>query len=174
MTQVTVEGLPKILAKLEKLAKWNENDHNALVEINQRVGNVFAMSAKANVKDFTGDIKVYEKTGRGSGRNPGNQAGKVRMVVKKGQLRRSIGVWQPRKNDTRVLAGPMTNTMGRRKTRKNADGWFSHIVETGHFFGKQTTTSTVGAFGRSKKATEARMRNLHLRLLQNRFGKYMK
>ena len=94
MTRVEVQGLSKVMAKLEKLAKWSEKDHNALVDINTRVGDVYAGSLRANIKDFGKDIKVYEKN-QGPGRNPGNAPGKVRMIVKSGQLRRSVDTWLP-------------------------------------------------------------------------------
>jgi hypothetical protein len=172
MTRVEVQGLSKVMAKLEKLAKWSEKDHNALVDINTRVGDVYAGSLRANIKDFGKDIKVYEKN-QGPGRNPGNAPGKVRMTVKSGQLRRSVDTWLPNRNETRVLAGPKTNTMGRRKTRKNADGWFANIVEDGMFFGRKSNTKNTGVHKRSKMATQGRMEKLHVRLLRNRFERYM-
>lgn len=171
-TRVEINGINEVLKKLEKLAKWSEKDHNALVDINTRVADVYAGSLRANIKDFGKDIKVYKKN-QGPGRNPGNASGKVRIIVKSGQLRRSIDTWLPNRNKTRVLAGPKTNTMGRRKTRKNADGWFAHIVEGGDSFGIKKNTPNTGVFKRSKMATQGRMEKLHVRLLRNRFERYM-
>ena len=111
--------------------------------------------------------------GGGPGRKKGH-SGKVRIVVKRGQLRRSIGIFQPEKNSTKVIAGPLTNTIGRRKTRKYSDGWFAHIVEGGDSFGVKKTTPNTGVFDRSKRATQSRMEALRNRLLKREYEKYMR
>jgi len=161
MQTVTVKGLDEALKKLEKLALWSEKDFANLVTINERVGEVYNNSLKANIKDFDRDIFVQRKSG-------------TDILVKRGQLRRSIGVFQPQKDRIKVLAGPKTNTIGKRKTRKYADGWFAHIVEGGDSFGKKKRTQNTGVFERSQKATQQRMVQLQTRLLRKEYERFMK
>jgi hypothetical protein len=173
MQTVTVKGLDQALKKLEKLALWSEKDFANLVNINERVGEVYNNSLKGSIKDFDRDINVYEKTGGGPGPKTG-QKGTVRLKVKRGQLRRSVGIWQPDKDRIKVLAGPRTNTIARRKTRKYSDGWFAHIVEAGDSFGKKKRTPNTGVFERSQKATQQRMVQLQTRLLRKEYERFMK
>jgi len=161
MQTVTVKGLDEALKKLEKLALWSEKDFANLVTINERVGEVYNNSLKANIKDFDRDIFVQRKSG-------------TDILVKRGQLRRSIGVFQPQKDRIKVLAGPKTNTIGKRKTRKYADGWFAHIVEGGDSFGIKKRTQNTGVFERSQKATQQRMVQLQTRLLRKEYERFMK
>lgn len=161
MQTVTVKGLDQALKKLERLAQWSEKDFANLVTINERVGEVYNNSLKANIKDFHRDILVQRTNG-------------TDILVKRGQLRRSIGVFQPQKDRIKVLAGPKTNTIGKRKTRKYADGWFAHIVEGGDSFGIKKRTQNTGVFERSQKATQQRMVQLQTRLLRKEYERYMK
>ena len=161
MATVKVDGMDKVLKKLDRLARWSEKDFNNLLAINKRVGEVYTASAQANVKDFARDILVQRKNGSD-------------ILVKRGQLRRSIGIWQPEKRSAKVIAGPRTNTIGRRKTRKNADGWFAHIVEGGDSFGKKKTTPNTGVFDRSKRATQSRQKALLVRLLKAEYKRFMR
>lgn len=161
MSQITIDGLDKVMRKLDKLAQWSEKDYANLLAINERVADVYVKSAKSNVKDFDRDILVQRR-------------GSSEILVKRGQLRRSLGIWQPERRSARVMAGPRTNTLGRRKTRKNADGWFAHIVEGGDSFGIKKTTPNTGVFDRSKRATESRQRALLVRLLRAEYNKFMR
>lgn len=161
MQTVTVKGLDEALKKLERLAQWSEKDFANLVTINERVGEVYNASLKANIKDFDRDILVQRTNG-------------TDILVKRGQLRRSIGVFQPQKDRIKVLAGPKTNTIGKRKTRKYADGWFAHIVEGGDSFGIKKRTQNTGVFERSQKATQQRMKKLQTQLLRKEYERFMK
>lgn len=161
MAKVEIDGLNQVLRKLDRLANWSEKDYANLLAINERVANVYVKSASANVKDFDRDILVQRKDSSD-------------ILVKRGQLRRSIGIWQPEKRNARVMAGPRTNTLGRRKTRKDADGWFAHIVEGGDSFGIKKTTPNTDVFDRSKRATESRQRALLVRLLRAEYEKFMR
>tara|TARA_Y100000015_G_scaffold30353_1_gene29743 strand:+ start:551 stop:1036 length:486 start_codon:yes stop_codon:yes gene_type:complete len=161
MSQVTVTGMDKMMRKLNRLANWSQKDYANLLAINQRVANVYVKSAQANVKDFDRDILVQRKNGSD-------------ILVKRGQLRRSLGIWQPEKGQIKVMGGPRTNTISRRKTRKNADGWFAHIVEGGDSFGRKKTTVNTNVFERSKRATEGRRRALLTRLLRAEFERFMR
>lgn len=158
-------SLNKLLKKLERISLWSEKDAVKLLNINERVGQVYATALKANIKDYSKDIIVKFR-------------GRESMTVKKGQLRRSAGTWQPSKSSPKILAGPRTRSIGRRgKTKPNADGWFAHIVEKGDFgsrFGGRHKTKNTGVFGRTKKATQNRSKKLQLILLRKEFARYVK
>lgn len=160
-TRVEIHGLNNVMNKLQRLALWSEKDHNALVDVGERVGSVYTDYLESNVKDFKRDILVQFKD-------------RDDILVKRGQLRRSLGLWQPDKNRITVLAGPRTNNIGKRKTSTYADGWFAHIVEGGDSFGKKKTTANTGVFKRGQKATQARAKKLHFHLLKTRFSAYFK
>ena len=160
-TSVEIHGLNNVMLKLQRLALWSEKDHNALVNIGERVGSVYTNYLEANVRDYKRDILVQFKD-------------RDDILVKRGQLRRSLGLWQPDKNHITVLAGPRTNNIGKRKTTKYADGWYAHIVEGGDSFGKKKTTANTGVFERGQNVTNARARKLHLNLLKRRFSAYFK
>ena len=97
-TRVQVDGLEGVLKKLERLATWSEKDFRKLVDINERVGEVYNNSLRANIKDFDRDIKVQFKD-------------REDIIVKRGQLRRSVGVWRPDQKRIKTLAGPRTNNI---------------------------------------------------------------
>ena len=162
-SSVSVDGMNKLFKAIDNIAKWTDRDSTKLVEIGHRVGDVYANYLKANIKDLGKDITV--------------RTNKDKLKVKSGQLRRSSGTWQPDKNRNQVMAGPRTNSIGRRKTRKNADGWYAHIVEKGDFdprFGGKHRTQNTGVFERGKKATQSRALKLQLALYQKEFKKYVK
>jgi len=79
MSQITIDGLDKVMRKLDKLAKWSEKDYANLLAINERVADVYVKSAKSNVKDFDRDILVQRR-------------GSSEILVKRGQLGRSLGI----------------------------------------------------------------------------------
>ena len=159
--RVEIKGLEEVNKKLQRLAFWSEKDFQNLLNINERVGEVYNNSLRANIKDFDRDILVQ-------------RTNSTDILVKRGQLRRSIGIWQPDKERTKVLSGPRTNTIGKRKTRKYADGWFAHIVEKGDSFGIKKRTQNTGVFERSQKATQQRMVQLQTRLLRKEYERFMK
>ena len=156
---VTITGANQLYKNIDKLVKWSEKDSKALQEVGHRVGDVYANYIKSNIKDLGKDIYV-----RGT-------------KVKSGQLRRSGGTWQPDKNRNTIMGGPRTNAIGRRKTKKAADGWFAHIVEKGDFgprFGGKHRTQNTGVFARGMKATKSRSIKLQEILLKKNFAKYTK
>ena len=156
---VTITGVNELYKNIDKLAMWSVKDSKALQDVGHRVGDVYANYIKANVKDLGKDITV-----RGT-------------KVKSGQLRRSGGTWQPDKNRNTIMGGPRTNAIGRRKTKKAADGWFAHIVEKGDFgprFGGKHRTQNTGVFARGIKSTSNRSIKLQEILLKKNFAKYIK
>tara|TARA_R110000737_G_scaffold116623_1_gene149293 strand:- start:829 stop:1311 length:483 start_codon:yes stop_codon:yes gene_type:complete len=156
---VTITGVNELYKNIDKLAMWSVKDSKALQDVGHRVGDVYANYIKANVKDLGKDISV-----RGT-------------KVKSGQLRRSGGTWQPDKNRNTIMGGPRTNAIGRRKTKKAADGWYAHIVEKGDFgprFGGKHRTQNTGVFARGIKSTSNRSIKLQEILLRKNFAKYTK
>ena len=161
---VKITGVSELNRKIDNLAQWSIKDSEALQKIGHQVGGVYASYLKANIKDLGTDITVRTK--------------KDTLKVKKGQLRRSSGTWQPKKDSNTILAGPRTKTIGRRgKTTKYADGFYAHIVEKGDFaerFGGKHRTQNTGVFEQGKKATKNRSEKLQLILLKREFAKYAK
>ena len=106
---VKLTGTAQLFKNIDKIARWNQDDSKKLQDVGHKVGNVYANYLRANVKDLDKDIKV-------------NNRQKI-LIVKKGQLRRSAGTWQPTKNRNTILAGPRTKSIGKRgKTKKYDDG----------------------------------------------------
>jgi hypothetical protein len=173
---VSVTGIDKIQRRLEGLALWSQEAENQLLSINKRVGKVYLNYLNANIKDFDRDIRVQFKD-------------REDIIVKRGQLRRSLGLYQPLRGRgglgvTRILAGPLTNNFGNKGARgtmlhgkrgvtKNADGWFAHIVEGGDSFGIKKRTANTGVFMRGKAATQERAMRLRDRLLRKEFSRYL-
>jgi hypothetical protein len=156
-SSVKITGGQQLYKNIDRLAKWNINDSLRLQDVGHRVGAVYAGYIKANVKDLGKDTKLRGK------------------VIKDGQLRRSGGTWLADRNSNTVLSGPRTNNIGRRKTRKDADGFFAHIVEAGDFgprFGGHHRTQNTGVFTRGIKSTKGRSEKLQKRLLKKAFAKY--
>ena len=172
MATIRVDGLDAITNKMANIAKWSERDATALKAINKRVGEVYNNALRANIKDAKSDIKVYNRTGGGPGRKAG-KTGTVRQVIKRGTLRRSIKVWQPRRASIFTLAGPRTRN--KRDIRTNrVDGWYSAIVENGAGFGGKKASRNAGLFIRTQMATQSRMNKLQQTLLRQQFARYFK
>ena len=159
---VKLTGTAQLFKNIDKIARWSINDSKKLQDVGHRVGDVYAKYLSANVKDLGKDISVKNK-------------GKI-YKVKKGQLRRSAGTWQPTKNRNTILAGPRTKAIGKKgKTKKYDDGWFAHIVEAGDFgprFGGKHRTQNTGVFARGIRATKSRSEKLQLILLKKAFKNY--
>jgi len=158
----TVTGADKIYRRLEALARWSVEAENQLLSINRRVAKIYLNYLNANIKDFHRDILVQFKD-------------RQSILVEKGTLRKSLGMYQPAPPNTRILAGPLTNNIGRRKRgiAKNGDGWFAHIVEGGDSFGIKKRTVNTGVFMRGKAATQQRSIALRDRLLRKEFSRYI-
>ena len=164
---VTITGAQELYKNIDKLVKWSEKDSKALQDVGHRVGDVYANYIKANVKDLGKDISVHGTTVMSNA--------KWATIVKSGQLRKSGGTWQPDKNRNTIMAGPRTNAIGRRKTKRFEDGWYAHIVEKGDFgprFGGKHKTQNTGVFARGIKATKSRSIKLQEILLKKNFAKY--
>lgn len=171
MATVQIKGMSELQKKMENLAKWSEKDAVALKAINKRVGEVYNMALRANINDAQGDINVYNRTGGGPGRKSG-QKGTIRQTIKSGTLRRSLKVWNPRRDSIFTMAGPRTRNK-RDQKRNRVDGWFSVIVENGAGFGRARSKNR-GVFERAQQATSGRMDKLQETLLKQQFARYFK
>ena len=155
---VVVTGANQLYKNINRIAQWSVRDSAKLQNIGERVGDVYANYLKANVKDLDKDTSLRGRK------------------IKKGQLRRSSGTWQPDKKRNTILAGPRTKAIGKRgKTTKYADGFYAHFVEKGDFasrFGGKHTTQNTGVFSRGIRSTKNRSEKLQIILLKRNFAKY--
>ena len=155
---VTVTGAAQLYKNINRIAQWSIRDSAALQAVGERVGDVYANYLKANVKDLDKDTSLRGRK------------------IKKGQLRRSSGTWQPDKKRNTILAGPRTKAIGKRgKTTKYADGFYAHFVEKGDFaerFGGKHRTQNTGVFSRGIRSTKNRSEKLQIILLKRNFAKY--
>jgi hypothetical protein len=170
---VSVTGSDKIQDRLSMLAQFSKQAENQIVAVNRRVAKVYLNYLNANIKDFPRDILVQFKD-------------RDDIRVRKGQLRRSLGSFQPQRwNPTKILAGPITDNVGARRKKgvqmingrktysQVSDGWFAHIVEGGDSFGIKKRTANTGVFMRGKVATQDRAMRLRDRLLRKEFSRYL-
>jgi hypothetical protein len=158
-----IRGEKQLYASIEKLIKWDKKRKSELTAIGEKVGRIFVSKAQTNIKDYHKDIRVIRK-------NTTNK------IVRKGQLRRSVGTWIPESRRTTVLAGPRANNWGRKVPGRD-DGWFAHMVEGGNFakqFGGTHKTKNTGVFKKSKRATQNRSKKLQQILLKKEFARYVK
>jgi hypothetical protein len=155
---VTVTGANQLYKNINRLAQWSVRDSAKLQAVGERVGDVYANYLKANVKDLDKDTSLRGRK------------------IKKGQLRRSSGTWQPDKKRNTILAGPRTKAIGKRgKTTKYADGFYAHFVEKGDFaerFGGKHKTQNTGVFSRGIRSTKNRSEKLQIILLKRNFANY--
>ena len=155
---VTITGANELYKNINRIAQWSVRDSAKLQAVGERVGDVYANYLKANVKDLDKDTSLRGRK------------------IKKGQLRRSSGTWQPDKKRNTILAGPRTKAIGKRgKTTKYADGFYAHFVEKGDFasrFGGKHTTQNTGVFSRGIRSTKNRSEKLQTILLKRNFAKY--
>lgn len=159
MSAITIQGLPEVNRKLDKLLRWKFQAKDKFIALNTRVADVYANYLKGNVKD-------YDKSIGFRGRK-----------ITPGQLRRSAGTWQPSKQYTNVMGGPKTNNISPRKTKWRSDGFFAHIVEKGDFgprFGGKRRTQNTGVFSRGLRSTKNRSTKLQVMLLRKEFSRYIK
>ena len=157
---ITVSGNKKFEARLNKLANWNRADKNNMRKINRESAKIYTKTAKGNIKSFHKDIHV--------------QRGGSTLIVTKGQMKRSVGTWLPKKSGTWVSAGVRTNSLGKRNTTPNNDGWFAHIVEGGDSFGIKKRTVNTGVFERSLNASINAVKAKRFGLLKQAYKRYMK
>lgn len=113
--------LRKIEKRLDRAARFGTINKKEFRRANRIAGRETVDAMRGKIKPYKEDIKIHKKNGR-------------HVIVKKNQLKNSMGVWFTRGSNTAFI-GPRANNAGKyrlkRKVRDNADGWFAHIVEMG-------------------------------------------
>jgi len=113
--------LRKIEKRLDRAAGFGKINKKNFRRANRNAGKTIIVATRSNLKPYKEDITIHFED-------------RDNIVVKRDQLRKSIGVWFPKGSNTAFI-GPRANTAGKRplkrKVRDNADGWFAHIVDMG-------------------------------------------
>jgi hypothetical protein len=153
-----------IMKKLERAAEFGAINQKDLRRRYRKVAQIFVRKAKGMVSPYKKDIVV----------RPNKDA----LVVRRGQLRDSMGTWSPDNKFPTVLAGPRANHPMKRKVPDTADGWFAHIVEEGdfpdQFGGKSSSHPNYKIIERAMHTTQAQMRVKLQQELKQEFEKYMR
>jgi len=113
--------LRKIEKRLDRAARFGTINKKEFRKANRIAGRETVDAMRGKLEPYKDDITIHKKNGD-------------KLIVKRNQLKNSIGVWFTRGSNTAFI-GPRANYAGRtalkRKVRDNADGWFAHIVEMG-------------------------------------------
>lgn len=113
--------LRKIEKRLDRAARFGTINKKEFRKANRLAGKETVKAMRSKLEPYNEDIKIHKKNGK-------------HVIVKKNQLKNSIGVWFSKGSNTAMI-GPRANNAGKyqlkRKVRDGADGWFAHIVEMG-------------------------------------------
>lgn len=113
--------LRKIEKRLDRAARFGTINKKEFRKANRMAGKETVNAMRGKLKPYKDDITIHKKDGK-------------KILVKKNQLKNSIGVWFSKGSNTAMI-GPRANNAGKyrlkRKVRDGADGWFAHIVEMG-------------------------------------------
>ena len=113
--------LRHIEKRLDRAAGFGEINKKEFRKANRESAKEVVAATRSNLKPYKEDITIHFED-------------RDDIVVKRDQLRKSIGVWFGKSSNT-AFAGPRANRAGKtalkRKVRDNADGWFAHIVDMG-------------------------------------------
>lgn len=164
--------LRKIEKRLDRAARFGSIQHKEIKKANRTAAKQYVPVQRSLIKNFKEDIQI----------RPG-------LVVTRGQLKKSIGVWFPKGSNT-AIAGPRANRAGKtklkRKVRDTADGWFAHIVEMGARPaqmkkggkrggpGVRLQTPNTGAFERGLQLGQPKVKKTQISLYRSEFKRYMK
>ena len=164
--------LRKIEKRLDRAARFGSIQHKEIKKANRTAAKQYVPVQRALIKNFKEDIQI----------RPG-------LVVTRGQLKKSIGVWFPKGSNT-AIAGPRANRAGKtklkRKVRDTADGWFAHIVEMGARPatmkkggkrggpGVRLQTPNTGALTRGLQLGQPKVKSKQISLYRSEFKRYMK
>jgi hypothetical protein len=166
--QFSRKELERFTKRVRYCARFGQKNAKELVAINKRVGKTYVKAARSAISDSKEDVKVYEK---GDGTSPG----KVKAVIKRGTLRRSMGTWKAKRGESLVLAGPRSGHIHRALAGSNRDGWHQFIVEGGHA-GSSTShnTKNKGVFQKTLSQTTSTMRMQQYSEYRKNFKRYMR
>lgn len=164
--------LRQIEKRLDRAARFGSIKHKEIKKANREAAKQYVPVQRSLIKNFKEDIEI----------RPG-------LVVTRGQLKKSIGVWFPKGSNT-AIAGPRANRAGKtklkRKVRDTADGWFAHIVEMGarpaqmKKGGKQggpgvrLQTPNTGVLTRGLQLAQPKVKSKQISLYRSEFKRYMK
>lgn len=164
--------LRKIEKRLDRAARFGSIKHKEIRKANRAAARTYVPIQRGFIRNFKEDIQI-----------------RPNLIVTRGQLRRSIGVWFP-KGSNIAIAGPRANYAGKtklkRKVRDNADGWFAHIVEMGARpsqmrkggkrggAGIRINTINSGAFEKGLRAGQPKVKKAQISLYRSEFKRYMK
>lgn len=113
--------LRHIEKRLDRAAKFGEINKKEFRKANRESAKEIVVATRSKIKAYKDDITI-------------NFPDRDDIVVKRDQLKKSIGVWFGKGSNT-AFAGPRANRAGKtklkKKVRESADGWFAHIVEMG-------------------------------------------
>jgi len=164
MPRITIESnsLKKMKRKIENLADCGIIDAREIKKIHRAVLKEYVKTAKRNIQP----MDIPETTIRGN-------------KIARGQLRRSVGVWVPKKQSpgrTRLMAGPRSGDPKLKRVPRYSrrDGWFAHMVEMGVAGDSRTTGRNVGVFDKSLRQSRTAMEQKQLSEYRKRFGKFVR
>jgi len=164
--------LRKIEKRLDRAARFGSIKHKEIRKANRAAARTYVPIQRGFIRNFKEDIQIRPD-----------------LIVTRGQLRRSIGVWFPKGSNTAIV-GPRANYAGKtklkRKVRDNADGWFAHIVEMGARpsqmrkggkrggAGIRINTVNSGSFEKGLRAGQPKVKKAQISLYRSEFKRYMK
>ncbi len=163
--------LRQIEKRLDRAARFGSIKHKEIKKANRTAAKQY-VPIQRFIRNFKEDIQIRPD-----------------LVVTRGQLKKSIGVWFPKGSNTAV-AGPRANYAGKtklkRKVRDNADGWFAHIVEMGARPaqmkkggkrggpGARLQTPNTGVLTRGLQLGQPKVKSKQISLYRSEFKRYMK
>jgi hypothetical protein len=162
-----IEGLDQLMKQISRISVFPKEMAKELRAENRAIGRMAAKKVKPQVPRAKKVFKVYKGT-PGPGRAKKGQ-GVVRMEIKPGTLRRSIGVRNSRGSKINVFVGPRSGGV----SEKN-DGWFAGIVESGHVGGrgKSRGSRNYNKIGPALERLRPAMERLMIRKYRKVFDKF--
>ena len=169
------QQLRKIEKRLDRAAGFGEINKKEFRRANRNAGREIIVATRSNLKPYKEDITIHFED-------------RDNIVVKRDQLRKSIGVWFGKGSNT-AFAGPRANRAGKtklkKKVRENADGWFAHIVDMGARPGQMRkggkpgsgtiiNTPMKGKISQGLQVGQAKARQKQLELYRKEFNRYMR
>ena len=169
------QQLRKIEKRLDRAAGFGEINKKEFRRANRNAGREIIVATRSNLKPYKEDITIHFED-------------RENIVVKRDQLRKSIGVWFGKGSNT-AFAGPRANRAGKtklkKKVRENADGWFAHIVDMGARPGQMRkggkpgsgtiiNTPMKGKISQGLQVGQAKARQKQLELYRKEFNRYMR
>ena len=169
------QQLRKIEKRLDRAAGFGEINKKEFRRANRNAGREIVVATRSNLKPYKEDITIHFED-------------RENIVVKRDQLRKSIGVWFGKGSNT-AFAGPRANRAGKtklkKKVRDNADGWFAHIVDMGARPGQMRkggkpgsgtiiNTPMKGKISQGLQVGQAKARQKQIELYRKEFNRYMR